>query len=224
VRQEVARVEAEIALCVRCYGAEPRWPVRLERPAGRGRVLILGERPPRETLVAEERLGLSGRDASTRMLRELVREAGIPESELFVGAALLCRPQSRALEAAVPRRVCLFECSAHVRELVRAAQPRLVVPLGAAAVRSVALAFPEQRPLAELRFPGSVGQTVVAGATYFHPLYHVSARARVTRPEAVQRQDWRALGRLWEWIAASDGDPRSGPPPPPRESRECPSG
>ena len=205
MRQEVARVESEIALCVRCYGAEPRWPARLERPEGRGRVLVLCERPPREMLAAEERLGLESRDASTRFLRVLVRESRIPEGELFVGAAILCRPQSLALEAAVPRRVCLFECSVHVRELVRAAQPRLVVPLGAAALRSITLAFPEQRPLAQLRFPDAVGRTVVAGATYFHPLYHFSARARVTRPEAAQMEDWRRLGRLWEWIAAGEG-------------------
>jgi uracil-DNA glycosylase len=204
VRQEVARVEAEIALCVRCYGAEPRWPVRLERPQGRGRVLLLGERPPREMLAAEERLGLDGRDATTRYLRGLLSESGIPEGEVFVAAALLCRPRSLALEAAIPRRVCLFECSAHVRELVRAAQPRLVVPLGAAALHSVTLAFPEERALAAMRFPDSVGRTVAAGGAYFHPLYHVSARARVTRPEAEQAADWRTLGRLWTWIAAGE--------------------
>jgi uracil-DNA glycosylase family 4 len=207
VRQEVARVEAEVALCVRCYGSEPRWPVRFERPEGRGRVLLLGERPPREMLAAEERLGLDCRGATTRFLRGLVRESGIPEAEVFVGAALLCRPRLQTLEAAVPRRVCLFECSAHVRELIRAVRPRLVVPLGAAALHSVTLAFPEERALAGLRFPDSVGRTVAAGGAYIHPLYHASARARVTRPEREQTADWRALGRLWSWIAAGEEGP-----------------
>lgn len=204
-------METDVALCRRCFGSEPRWTARLERPQGRGRVLVLGERPPAVVLEDGTRLGLGSGDPTSRFLRALVAEAAIPPGEVVVGAAVLCRPRSRELEAAVPSSLCLRRCAVHVRELVRAVGPRLIVPLGASALRSVRSAFPERRELAGMRFPRSVGRTNVAMATFFHPLYHVSARARRTRSAERQREDWRALGKLWSWIAAGEsakaGDP-----------------
>jgi len=210
VRQQLARVEAEVALCRRCFGNEPRCPVRLERPPGRARVLVLGERPPRATLDAEGRLGLSATDATTRFLAELVKAAGIPRGEVILGAATLCAPRDREVERLVPLPVRIRECSGHVRELARAVQPRLIVPLGAAALRSVRAAFPEQAPLARLRFPSAVGRTVVAGAVFFHPLYHPSGRARLARPPDQQHRDWHRVGMLWEWIASGEAGPAPG--------------
>jgi uracil-DNA glycosylase family 4 len=210
VRQELARVEAEVALCRRCFGNEPRCPARLERPPGRARVLVLGERPPRATLEAEQRLGLSGTDATTRFLARLVKAAGIPRGEVILGAAMLCAPRDREVERLVPVPVRIRECAGHVRELVRAVQPRMIVPLGAAALRSLRAAFPEQAPLVRLRFPSAVGRTVVAGAVFFHPLYHPSGRARLARPEAEQLRDWKRVGALWEWIAGGETGPAPG--------------
>jgi uracil-DNA glycosylase len=108
------------------------------------------------------------------------------------------------VERAVPATRCATACVVHVRDLVGASQPRLIVPLGATALRSLRAAFPEQPRLARLRFPASVGHTAVAGGTFIHPLYHVAARARTARPEAQQREDWRALGCLWEWIRSGE--------------------
>jgi uracil-DNA glycosylase family 4 len=178
-------------------------------------VLVLGERPPRAVLEQERRLGLSAPDATTRFLAELVNAAGIPRGEVILGAALLCAARDRDVDRLVPLTVKIRECSGHVRELVRAVQPRLVVPLGAAALRSLKAAFPEQAPLARLRFPSAVGRTAVAGAVFFHPLYHPSGRARLARPPEQQVRDWKRVGTLWEWIASGEtgrapGDSPSG--------------
>lgn len=207
MRQELARVEAEVALCRRCFGSEPRCPARFERPPGRGRVLVVGERPPRATLEAEARLGLSGADGTTRFLARLLAEAAIPPGEVMMGAAILCAPRDRELERIVPVPQRIRECSAHVRELVRAVQPRLILPLGAAALRALRAAFPEHTPLARVRFPSGVGRTVVAGGVFFHPLYHPSSRARHARPEREQLRDWRRVGALWAWIASGEAGP-----------------
>ena len=168
---------------------------------------MIGERPSRAALEAEARLGLSGTDASSRFLARLVKEAEIPRGEVILGAAMLCAPRDRELERLVPVPVRIRECAGHVRELVRAVQPRLIIPLGAAALRSVRTAFPEQAPLARMRFPSAVGRTVVAGAVFFHALYHPSGRARLARPEAEQLRDWRRVGELWAWIAAGEAGP-----------------
>jgi uracil-DNA glycosylase family 4 len=203
-RRELARLEVEIALCERCFGAEPRLPVRFARKFGSGSVLVWGECPSRRILESGERLGPDNDDAGTRFLREMLEVAEIPEEEVILGASTLCRPRSRDLERAVPGGVRLRECAAHVRELVCIVQPRLILPLGATALRSLRITFPAARTVQTLRFPGSVGVTVGAGRTWIHPLYHTTVRARVTRPKERQRKDWKALAPLWEWIAAGE--------------------
>ena len=202
MRQELCGLEADVALCERCFGPERRMPVRYERPPCSARVLLLGERPPRSVLQAEQRLGLATEDPGTRFLRERLRDAGIPEDIVVLGAAVMCRPASRRLESAVGAGVCVKECAVHVRELVRLVTPRLVIPLGKAALRSLRWAFPEEAELDALRFPESVGSTLRLTRFHVHPLYHVTPRARLRRPEAQQRRDWESLGRSWSTLEA----------------------
>jgi uracil-DNA glycosylase len=209
VRRELCRLESEVALCDRCYGGAPRLPVRFERPAEPPRVLILGERPPRQILESQERVGPSSPDAGSRFLAEMLAEAGIGAKGVVCGAACLCRPVDRSLEAAVSLAVCVRECAGHVRTLARITTPRVILPLGQQAVRALRLAFPREPVVQALRFPQSVGRTVIAGTTFIHPLYHTTVRARVTRPEPQQRQDWQAVGELWAWFQAGE----HGPPP-----------
>ena len=207
VRKELARLEAEIALCDRCYGHEPRLPARFERPGLPPRVLIIGERPPRAVLSAQGRIGPSCRDGGTRFLTTMLREAGIPVEETVCGAAALCRPASRALEKVVPPSVWSRECASFVAQLVRLTEPRLLVPLGHRALRALKIAFPQEDSIRQLRFPAMIGRTVQVGSVLVHPLYHTTVRARVTRPEREQRRDWRRVGRVWEWLASGERGP-----------------
>jgi uracil-DNA glycosylase len=137
----------------------------------------------------------------------MLAEAGIPPAEVVCGAAGLCRPVSRELEGAVPASVWTRECAAHVVQLVRLTEPRLLLPLGHRAVRSLKIAFPQEESLQELRFPAMLGSTVRIGSVLVHPLYHTTVRARVTRPEREQRRDWRKVGRVWEWLAGGERGP-----------------
>ena len=207
MRRELARLEVDIALCDRCYGPEPRYPARFERPGPEANVLILGERPPRAMLESQERLGLGQADAGTRFLRELLVEAAIPTEAIAVGASTLCRPVSRDLERAVSATACLRECTAHLRELIRILEPQLILLLGATALRSLRATFPADAVLQGLRFPASVGSSLHAGRVWVHPISPTTTRARVSRPADLQRRDWREVGRFWQWIASGQHGP-----------------
>jgi uracil-DNA glycosylase family 4 len=196
VRQEIAKLEADLALCERCFGPERRFALRLRRPLVAPRVLLLAERPPRSLLSRETRLGLDNQDPSARFLAAVVAEAGIPEDDVLFAAAVMCRPASRRLEAAAGG-ACLEQCAVHVRELVRVVEPALIVPLGKAALRSLRFSFPDRPEIADLRFPESVGRTTISDRFAVHPLYHVTPRARLRRREEQQREDWRGLGRVY---------------------------
>ncbi|MBZ0267597.1 hypothetical protein K8I85_05540, partial [bacterium] len=172
--------------------------VDLRRQARDDRDQVLAK--ARSLLARGERLGISNGDPGMVFLRELLREAGIPEDGVLVGAAVMCRAAVRSLEAAVPSGVCLKECTDHVKELLRLADPRLVVPLGRTALRATRRALAEHPEADGLRFPQSVGHSVSIGGRWVHPVYHVTLRARVTRPEARQRRDWREVGKLWQWL------------------------
>lgn len=208
MRQELAGLESAVALCERCFGPERRHTVRFARPQLPAHVLVLGERPSRGVLTAEERLGPNTDDPGSRFLAERLKDAGIPPEVVLVGAAVMCRPASRRLETAVGSATCLRECAGHVRELVRLAAPRLVIPLGKAALRSLRWAFPDEPALAALRFPESVGATHRVAGLLVHPLYHVTPRARLTRPDAEQRRDWQRVGRAWQEVLEAEAADR----------------
>jgi len=209
LRKELACLEAEIALCQRCYGDSPRWPVRFDRPESLPRVLILGERPSRKMLEHEERLTIDSADPATRFLRELLQEAQIHPEEILLGAACLCRSTSRDLDATIPTPVCVSECAAHVRELVRLAGPRLIISLGGEAARSLKAAFPAEPNIQGFRFPAAVGRTIRAGGVLLRIAYQTTSRARVARNEQEQRSDWQSIGKLWAWLKEGE----NGPPP-----------
>ncbi len=210
LRKELAGLEADVALCGRCYGDLPRLSARFDRPDGLPRVLILGERPPRRALEAGERLGLACADSGTRFLRELLDLARLDADDVLLGAACLCRAASPELERVVPMSTSIEECAGHVRELVRLAGPRLIVAAGAGAVRSLRTAFPESAAIAALRFPVSVGRTVDAGGVFVRCVHLPTVRGRSARGEAEQREDWAAIGALWHWIREGEGGPAPG--------------
>lgn len=209
LRRELARLEADIGLCDRCFGHEPRWVTRFERPSVGGRILLLSEQAPRALLEAQTRMGLESDDNVSRLVGDLVRQAGLPPEECVMAAAILCHPRSRKLERAVPRSSCLRECSAHVRAIILALRPRLVVPMGRSAVHSLRVAFPANEALGDLRFPSSIGQTIEAGDTCIRPVYLPTRRSRVHRSAEEQQHDWREIGGVWKRI--TQGAPRSAP-------------
>ncbi|MEZ5064688.1 MAG: uracil-DNA glycosylase family protein [bacterium] len=205
IRQELAALEATVATCERCFGPERRTGVRFQRPGIAEGLLVLIERSPRQVLAGERRLDLTAEDAALRYLGELLNTAEIPRDVVMIAPCLMCRPHARRLEAAVPVVTAVEECSGHVRELLRICRPRLVVSLGRISLRAVRSALAEEAEAADLRFPEAVGRVIEVAGIAILPLYHVTARARLTRPEEQQARDWRNVGQVWRGRAAVPG-------------------
>jgi uracil-DNA glycosylase len=163
-------------------------------------------------LESEERLTIESGDPATAFLRELLHEACIPSEEILLGTACLCRSTSRELDATIPTPVCVSECALHVRELVRLSGPRLVITLGAEAVRSLRAAFASEPSIQGIRFPRDVGKTIRAGGVLVRIVYQTTARARVARSKEEQRQDWRLIGEVWAWLNEGENGPPPGAP------------
>ena len=102
VRQELAALETERALCERCFGPERRASVRFARPEDEPEIVVLLERPPRASLVRGERLSLQLPDAGMDFLGRMLAEARLPVARTLVGVCVMCRPQARRLETSVP--------------------------------------------------------------------------------------------------------------------------
>jgi uracil-DNA glycosylase len=158
-------------------------------------------------LRAQVRLGPESDDSLAHSLRALLAEALIPRSEVVMGSALLCRAASAELEKSVPTSCRIHECREHVRELVLALRPRLLIALGRVAISSLHQAFPGEEAILALRFPGSVGRTAVWDTGYVHLLHLPTSRERAARPRLEQIRDWRALGEIWRWIALGERGP-----------------
>ena len=97
------------------------------------KVMFIGEAPGRRG-AAVTGVPFVG-DESGRRFDRLLAEAGLRREEVFVTNAVLCLPLDVAGRNRPPARLERANCAAHLSATVELVQPRLIVTLGAAALR-----------------------------------------------------------------------------------------
>jgi uracil-DNA glycosylase family 4 len=152
-------------------------------------VLFIGEAPGR--LGADQTEIPFHGDIAGRNFEDLLAVAGLRRDSVFVTNAALCNPRDGKGNNAAPNSVELENCSRFLRRQIELVDPRIVVTLGAAALRATALLEPHQLALAE-QVRSAIpwfGRTLV-------PLYHPGQRAMIHRSLANQRSDYQFVGEL----------------------------
>lgn len=152
-------------------------------------VLFIAEAPGR--LGADRTtIPLSG-DQSGRNFERLLEAAELDRDAIFVTNAVLCNPRDNSGRNAPPTRSELQNCSGHLRETIFTVDPRIVVTLGAVALRSLETIEPHC-----LTLTASVGQVHAWNGCLLVPLYHPGPRAMIHRPFPVQLEDYRRLAQI----------------------------
>jgi DNA polymerase len=131
--QKDRRLEAlarQIRVCVKC----PLHASRTLAVPGEGqpgaRVMLIGEAPGRE----EDASGRPFVGAAGRFLNEVLEGTGIDRDDLFITNIVKCRPPNNR----TPKRLEVETCTDnYLFEQIRLVNPRLVVLLGAVAVKRV---------------------------------------------------------------------------------------
>jgi len=76
------------------------------------------------------------------------------------------------------------------------ASPKLIVTLGATALRSMKLMFPESEQLQDYRLKDNISSVITDITPWIYPLYHTSMRARLHRNAELQKQDWLGINEI----------------------------
>jgi DNA polymerase len=150
-------------------------------------ILLIGEAPGR---FGAGRTGVpfSG-DETGRRLTAFVQEAGLSKAALFMTNAALCLPLDPAGNNRAPTKAEIANCSGWLRATIEVVRPRLVVAMGVSALSATNLVANHGLTLRD-----AGGPPVTWFGRKLAVTYHPGARARVHRSDALQSEDWRALG------------------------------
>jgi uracil-DNA glycosylase family 4 len=199
----------EIRTCRDCHQACP-WAVH---PRGRpllheegsldADVLFVAEAPNYEDTVDPRKGRLTvdpDTDPSGAFIHSLLtRELGLRPDRVLFTNAMLCLPAGGGGDHPV-RAVARKLCAHRLRQTIENVDPWVVVTVGAAALHAV-----KDIEKHRLKLKDAVGSQHPWFGRLLFPVYHTSQRARSTRNEAQQREDWRALGAIRDGADHSRG-------------------
>ncbi len=177
--------------CNLCPLAKGRTRIVVDRGEPGARILLVGEGPGAD----EDRMGLAFVGRAGRLLDGMLVEAGLdPGRDVLIANVVKCRPP----ENRPPKQEEARRCLPYLLRQVELVAPRLIVLLGATAVKYVlpgelagGLSSRVGRFFLSPQFPGA--QVMIT----FHPAFILRNRSR--RPEMV-RHLARAADRLAELV------------------------
>jgi uracil-DNA glycosylase family 4 len=124
-------------------------------------------------------------DKAGHNFEDLLGSAGISRAEVFVTNAVLCNPKDETGNNAAPNPLELENCSEHLRQQIDIVNPKIIVSLGAHALK--ALSSIESHELTLIKSVRTANQWY--GRTLI-PLYHPGQRAMIHRSFEIQRSDY----------------------------------
>lgn len=130
-------------------------------------------------------------DRTGRNFDFFLRSIGWDRSFIFATNAVLCNPRDQAGNNARPTSAEIGNCSRYLGELLEIISPEVIVPLGQAALQSLAYLAPHT---IKLRY--DVGKCILWNGYQVYPLYHPSPRAMIHRSKAQQLADYYRLAEL----------------------------
>ena len=171
---------AAVRTCTRCRLHRTRYrAVPGEGPID-APVFLIGEAPGRD----EDTSGRPFVGAAGKVLDKVLQVAGLPRPQLYITNVVKCRPP----ENRAPKADEIASCRPYLLAQLEAVQPKIIVSLGATALRG--LLGPSAR------FREARGKGIEFGRVPLLPTYHPAAVLYNRRIEGEIRNDLRAAARL----------------------------
>jgi uracil-DNA glycosylase len=158
------RLEEEIRACTKCPLHATRTHVVIYRGAPAPSVVFVGEAPG----ASEDRVGLPFVGRSGRRLDAAIAEVGLTAEQFGVLNLIKCRPPGNRFD-----RAAATTCRPYLDRQLALLRPRLLVPLGAHALRTL---DPNAPPMLQ-----AAGQPRESGGRVLFPLIHPAAALRSRR-------------------------------------------
>lgn len=190
----------EVAACLRCERMRDSARL-LGHSVGNlnASLMFVGEAPGR--LGADQTHIPFHGDAAGHNFEELIAFAGLSREDIYVTNAVLCNPRDGRGNNATPNNHEISNCCDFLRRQVELVRPKVVVTLGAVALRAVAAIEPHHLVLSS-----SVRKAHPWFGCLLIPLYHPGQRAMMHRSFANQRSDYQFVA---ECVRKSGGRRKS---------------
>jgi len=152
-------------------------------------IMFVGEAPGR--LGADETEVPFHGDTSGRNFEDLLAFAGLNRAGAFVTNSVLCNPKDANGNNSTPVPMEIHNCSSFMKRQILLVQPKIVVTLGAVALRSMETIEPHGMALStHVRTKNNwFGRILI-------PLYHPGQRAMLHRSFANQRSDYQFVAEV----------------------------
>jgi len=192
VDREITAIFKEAKVCRRCYGDIPLCvPLPDEKNGGRGAsIVFINERPGRKGAGKSDKISFDNEDPTARFFKELFSTIDISRKDIFITNAVLCYPSAEWYVDTAPHRKQIMNCLSFLERQIKVVDPRLIVTLGATALKAVKYLFSSSVQLKHFRLRDNIGGVITDVTPAIYPLYHTSLKARVTRSGRKQREDW----------------------------------
>jgi uracil-DNA glycosylase family 4 len=175
------------------------------RMADSARVIGHGSGPNRATVMfvgeAPGRLGADGSqvpfhgDKAGHNFEALLDQVGLSRYDAFITNAVLCNPKDESGNNATPSPTEIANCAQHLREQLRIVDPKVVVTLGAVALKAT-----DGIERHSLTLKEAVRTSIAWAGRTLIPLYHPGQRAMIHRSFANQLSDYQYVSetvRRW---------------------------
>ncbi len=148
------------------------------------KIMILGEAPgAKEDEAGKPFIGRSG-----QLLDKALEYAGILRHELYITNSVKCRPKI----GRSPKVVEIKKCSDFLKEEIGLIKPRLIVPMGNAAIKSVGHIF----GISLGRISEVQGSFLYFNGNYFAPQFHPAAILRDPKKLEKFKDNFRKMASL----------------------------
>ena len=152
-------------------------------------VLFVAEAPGR---LGAARTGIPmTSDVTGRRFHAFLEDAGIDRGRVFITNSILCNPLTTNGSNRRPAAREVAACRDFLAAQLRLVRAPVVVAMGGVALETLRRIEPHDAVLAR-----DAGRAMAWAGRTLVPLYHPSIQSTMTRPDEVQREDWRRLGKL----------------------------
>lgn len=181
---------AEIESCQKCRLHEGRKHVVPGEGDPRADLMLIGEGPGRE----EDLLGRPFVGAAGRLLESILASVGLSRNTLFICNVVKCRPPSNRAPEADEAAACL----PYLRAQVALVGPRVIVLMGASALRAV---------LGDhMRITRDRGQWIERKGVWIMPTFHPAALLRDETKKRPTYEDFKAVRHKLEDLSLARQD------------------
>jgi uracil-DNA glycosylase family 4 len=160
------------------------------------KILFLVERPGRVGTGKSGRISFENEDPTAKFFRELFFSTGIDRKDIFITNAVLCHPIITGYKDTPASTKELKNCLYFLEKQVKIIRPKLIVTSGTKPLQAIKYLYPHRATLKKFELKNNIGEAITDERPFIYPLYHTSLRARLTRTENQQKEDWSKIPKI----------------------------